>query len=142
MACDRSPGEGEGRGWRPLNKGLSPQVTGGRLTGFLKGPSRAAPERQRGFRKETDAAQVPAERSEAACPDGAVTAGDWGWTARISEKAQQGRTGASARFPAREPKQWRCRRSEAKPHAPTGLSPQVTGGRQPGFPEEIPLTSV
>ena len=34
---------------------------------------RAAPERQRGFRKETEAAQVPAERSGAACPDGAVT---------------------------------------------------------------------
>ena len=24
----------------------------------------------------------------------------------------------------------RCRRSEAQPHAPTGLSPQVTGGGQ------------
>ena len=23
---------------------------------------------------------LPAERSAAACPDGAVTAGDWGWT--------------------------------------------------------------
>ena len=45
MACDRSPGEGEGR---------------------------------------TEAVQVPAERSGAACPDGAVTAGDWGWTAGIS----------------------------------------------------------
>ena len=66
-------------------------------------------------------------------PDGAVTAGDWGWTDRISERALQGRTGASARFPAREPKQRRCRRSEAEPHAPPGLSPQVTGGGQTGF---------
>ena len=49
---------------------------------------------------------------------------------------------ASARFPAREPKQWRCRRSEAEPHAPTGLSPQVTGGGQTGFPEEIINVSV
>ena len=32
----------------------------------------------------TEAAQVPAERSGAACPTGAVTAGDWGWTDRIS----------------------------------------------------------
>ena len=58
--------------------GLSPQVTGGEQTGFLKGPNRAAPERQRGSRIGTEAAQVPAERSGAACPDGAVTAGDWG----------------------------------------------------------------
>ena len=46
MACDRSPGEGEGRGWRPLTRGChevtgdhappgqSPQVTGGGQTGF------------------------------------------------------------------------------------------------------------
>ena len=47
-------------------------------------PDRAAPERQRGFRQGTEAAQVPAERSGAACPTGAVTAGDWGWTDRIS----------------------------------------------------------
>ena len=53
----------------------------------------------------------------------------------IGGKALQGRTGASARFPAREPKQRRCRRSEAEPHAPTGLSPQVTGGGQTGFLE-------
>ncbi|MBO8471550.1 MAG: hypothetical protein IAB82_07135 [Bacteroidetes bacterium] len=50
----------------------------------MKGPNRAAPERQRGSRIGTEAAQVPAERSGAACPDGAVTAGDWGWTGRIS----------------------------------------------------------
>ncbi|MBO8471491.1 MAG: hypothetical protein IAB82_06830, partial [Bacteroidetes bacterium] len=30
------------------------------------------------------AVEVPAELSGAACPDGAVTAGDWGWTDRIS----------------------------------------------------------
>ena len=34
--------------------------------------------------KGTEAVEVPAERSGAACPDGAVTAGDWGWTDRIS----------------------------------------------------------
>ena len=45
MACDRSPGEGEGRGWRPLTRGCH-EVTG-----------------------------------------------DW------SDKALQGRTGASAMFP-------------------------------------------
>ena len=32
----------------------------------------------------TEAVEVPAERSGAACPTGAVTAGDWGWTDRIS----------------------------------------------------------
>ena len=47
-------------------------------------PFRAAPERQRGSRIGTEAEEVPAERSGAACPDGAVTAGDWGWTDRIS----------------------------------------------------------
>ena len=34
--------------------------------------------------RETEAVKVPAERSGAACPTGAVTAGDWGWTDRIS----------------------------------------------------------
>ena len=52
-------------------------------------------------------------------------------------RSLQGRTGASARFPAWEPKQRRCRRSEAEPHAPPGLSPQVTGGEQTGFLKEI-----
>ena len=47
-------------------------------------PFRAAPERQRGSRHGT--AQVPAQRSGAACPTGAVTAGDWGWTDRISSR--------------------------------------------------------
>ena len=37
-------------------------------------PFRAAPERQRGFREEADAAQVPAKRSGDACPTGAVAA--------------------------------------------------------------------
>ena len=87
MACDRSPGEGEGRGWRPLTRGCH-EVTGGvidRILGIKMGrPFRAAPERQLGSCKGTEAAQVPAERSGAACPDGAVTAGDWGWTDRIS----------------------------------------------------------
>ena len=43
MACDRSPGEGEGRGWRPLTRGCHEVV------------------------------EVPAQRSGAACPTGAVT---------------------------------------------------------------------
>ena len=43
-------------------------------------PFRAAPERQRGSRIGTEAEEVPAERSGAACPTGAVTAGDWGKT--------------------------------------------------------------
>ena len=58
---------------------------------MLERPDRAAPERQRGSRRGnrsvsevpgvgTGAAEVPAQRSEAACPTGAVTAGDWGWT--------------------------------------------------------------
>ena len=34
--------------------------------------------------KGTEAVEVPAKRSGAACPTGAVTAGDWGWTDRIS----------------------------------------------------------
>ena len=46
----------------------------------------------------TEAAQVPAERSGAACPGGAVTAGDLGVDRRRSQDLQ-GRTGASARFP-------------------------------------------
>ena len=45
MACDRSPGEGEGRGWRPLTISV----------------------------RETEAVKVPAQRSGAACPAGAVT---------------------------------------------------------------------
>ena len=42
----------------------------------------------------------------------------------------------------REPRQRRCRRSEAEPHAPPGLSPQVTGGEQTGFLKEILNVSV
>ena len=34
--------------------------------------------------RETEAVEVPAQRSGAACPDGAVTVGNWGWTDRIS----------------------------------------------------------
>ena len=48
------------------------------LSEKMKRPNRAALERQRGSRMGTEAAQVPAERSGAACPGGAVTAGDWG----------------------------------------------------------------
>ena len=116
-------------GVAPLDKGLSRSDWGLRWEGPT-GPHRSVSEVSG---RETEAVKVPAQRSGAACPTGAVTAGDWGWTDRISERAIQGRTGASARFPAREPKQWRCRRSEAEPHAPPGLSPQVTGGGLTGF---------
>ena len=34
----------------------------------------------------TEAVEVPAQRSGAACHTGAVTAGDWGWTDRISSR--------------------------------------------------------
>ena len=48
---------------------------------------------------------------------------DWGLDRQdFCSRALQGRTGASARFPSGKPKQWRCRRSEAEPHAPPGLS--------------------
>ena len=59
--------------------GLSPQVTGGRQTKVARpsGPHRSVSEVSC---KGTEAVEVPAERSGAACPDGAVTAGDWGWT--------------------------------------------------------------
>ena len=73
------PDAGGKKGVAPLNKGLSPTGDWGwtdRIS--VAGPFRAAPERQRGFREETEAVEVPAERSGAACPDGAVTAGDWG----------------------------------------------------------------
>ena len=58
--------------------GLSPQVTGGRQTKVARpsGPHRSV---SKVSGRETDAAEVPAEHSEAACPTGAVTAGDWGW---------------------------------------------------------------
>ena len=36
--------------------------------------------------RETEAVKVPAQRSGAACPTGAVTAGDWGWKDRISSR--------------------------------------------------------
>ena len=51
-----------------------------------RSPGEGEAERQRGPRRGTEAAQVPAKRSGAACPTGAVTAGDWGWTDRISER--------------------------------------------------------
>ncbi len=51
---------------------------------------------------------------------------DWG----LRWEGPTGPHRSVSEVPAREPKQRRCRRSEAEPHAPTGLSPQVTGGRQ------------
>ena len=92
-------------------------------------PFRAAPERQRGSRMGTEAAQVPAQRSGAACPDGAVTAGDWGWTDegrktfRAAPERQRGfrkenrsSEGAGAAKRSRMPRR--------------GCHRQVTGGRQ------------
>ena len=54
MACDRAPSEG---GVAPLNKGLSRSDWGLRKMGR---PFRAAPERQRGSCKGTEAVEVPA----------------------------------------------------------------------------------
>ena len=82
-------------GVAPLDKGLSRSDWGLRWEGPT-GPHRNVSEVSC---KGTEAVEVPAQRSEAVCPTGAVTAGDWGWTDRISERALQGRTGASARFP-------------------------------------------
>ena len=117
--------------------GLSPQVTGGGQTGFLEGPNRAAPERQLGFlqgnRSSAGAGGAKRSRMPRRGCHRQVTGG--GQTGFLSERALQGRTGASARFPVWKPKQRRCRRSEAEPHAPTGLSPQVTGGGQTEFLE-------
>ena len=67
-------------GVAPLNKGLSRSDWGLRWEG-PSGPHRSVSEVPA---MGTGAAQVPAERSGAACPTGAVTAGDWGWTDRIS----------------------------------------------------------
>ena len=46
----------------------------------------------------------------------------------MRQGTRMGRHIGGARFPAWEPEQRRCRRSEAEPHAPAGLSPQVTWG--------------
>ena len=78
MACDRSPGEGVA----PLNKGLSRSDWGLRWEG-PSGPHRSVSEVSG---RKTEAAQVPAERSGAACPTGAVTAGDWGLDHRIKRQ--------------------------------------------------------
>ena len=43
-------------------------------------PFGAAAERQRDFLEEVAAAQLPAQRSGAACPRGLSPSGDWGWT--------------------------------------------------------------
>ena len=58
----------------PLNKGLSRSDWGLRWEGPT-GPHRSVSEVSC---MGTEAAQVPAQRSGAACPTGAVTAGDWG----------------------------------------------------------------
>ena len=58
----------------PLNKGLSRCDWGLRWEGPT-GPHRSVSEVSC---KGTEAVEVPAERSGAACPTGAVTVGDWG----------------------------------------------------------------
>ena len=83
--------------------------------------------------------------------DKGLSRSDWG----LRWEGPSGPHRSVSEVPVREPRQRRCRRSEAEPHAPPGLSPQVTGGGQAGFPEEqvtgggqagfpeeIPLTSV
>ena len=75
------PRRGGRKGVAPLNKGLSRSDWGLRWEGPT-GPHRSVSEVSG---RGTEAAQVPAQRSGAAYPTGAVTAGDWGWTDRISE---------------------------------------------------------
>ncbi len=76
MACDRAPSEGVDGGVAPLDKGLSRSDWGLRWEG-PSGPHRSVSEVSC---MGTEAVEVPAQRSGAACPTGAVTAGDWGWT--------------------------------------------------------------
>ncbi|MBO8471008.1 MAG: hypothetical protein IAB82_04335 [Bacteroidetes bacterium] len=52
----------------------------------MKGPSGPHRNVSKASGREAEAVEVPAERSGAACPIGAVTAGDWGWTDRISAR--------------------------------------------------------
>ena len=87
---------------------------------------------------ETGAVEVPAERSGAACPAGAVTAGDWGWTDRISV------TGPFRAAPERQRGFRHGNRSSGgaggaqRSRMPRrGCHRQVTGGGQTGFLEEI-----
>ena len=69
MACDRAPSEGVDGGVAPLNKGLSRSDWGLRWEG-PSGPHRSV---SKVSGRETEAVEVPAERSTAACPAGAVT---------------------------------------------------------------------
>ena len=68
------PDAGGRKGVASLNKGLSRSDWGLRWEG-PSGPHRNVSEVPC---MGTEAVKVPAERSGAACPDGAVTAGDWG----------------------------------------------------------------
>ena len=78
-----SGGAGAAKRSRMPRRGCHRQVTGGGKTKVARpsGPHRNVSEVSV---RETDAVEVPAQRSGAACPAGAVTAGDWGWTGRIS----------------------------------------------------------
>ena len=79
----RSGGAGAAKRSRMPHRGCHRKVTGGGQAKVARpsGPHRSVSEVSC---MGTEAAQVPAERSGAACPTGAVTAGDWGWTDRIS----------------------------------------------------------
>ena len=79
-----SGGAGAAKRSRMPRRGCHRQVTGGGQTGFLKGPFRAAPERQRGFRKETEQRRCRRSEAEPHAPTGLSPSGDWGWTDRIS----------------------------------------------------------
>ena len=80
-----SGGAGAAKRSRMPHRGRHRKVTGGGQTKVARpsGPHRSVSEVSC---VGTGAAQVPAQRSEAACPTGAVTAGDWGGQAGFPEE--------------------------------------------------------
>ena len=81
----RSAGAGAAKRSRMPHRGRHRKVTGGRQAKVARpsGPHRSVSEVPG---MGTGAAEVPAQRSEAACPTGAVTAGDWGGQAGFPEE--------------------------------------------------------
>ena len=73
-----SAGAGVAKRSRMPHRGCHRQVTGGRQSGFPEGPFRAAPERQRGFRKETEQRRCRRSEAEPHAPPGPSPSGDWG----------------------------------------------------------------
>ena len=121
--------------WRPLTRGRHRQVTGGRQTGFPEGPFRAAPERQRGFRKETEQRRCRRSEAEPHAPPGPSPQETGGRQSGFPE-------GPFRAAPERQRGFLHGNRSSGgagvakrsrMPHR--GRHRQVTGGRQSGFPE-------